>query len=70
MIPGDRGSPRAEAGMATRMECRVCWYVYDPAAGDSVWQVPPDTPWNELPSHWTCPNCSATRDGFLLVIDE
>ena len=31
------------------MECKVCWYVYDPAQGDEVWQIPPGTPWSELP---------------------
>ncbi len=56
-----------ETGIATPMECKVCWYVYDPAAGDPVWQIPPGTPWQELPPHWTCPNCSTTRDGFLRV---
>lgn len=54
-------------GPATRMECKVCWHVYDPAAGDEVWQVPPGTPWTELPPHWSCPNCSTTMDGFLVV---
>jgi len=62
---GDRG-----IGPATRMECKVCWYVYEPAAGDDVWQIPPGTPWSELPAHWTCPNCSTTRDGFLILRDD
>jgi rubredoxin len=44
----------------------VCWYVYDPARGDEVWQVAPATPWSELPPHWSCPNCSATKDHFLV----
>jgi hydrogenase-1 operon protein HyaF len=70
MNPGARDFPRLEGGAAMRMECKVCWYVYDPAAGDAAWQVPPGTPWCELPSHWTCPTCSATRDGFLAVTDE
>jgi rubredoxin len=52
------------------MECKVCWYVYDPAAGDPVWQIAPETPWRELPPHWSCPNCSTTRDGFLVVPDD
>jgi rubredoxin len=63
----DAGRP---IGPATRMECKVCWYVYDPAEGDPVWQIAPETPWRELPPHWSCPNCSTTRDGFLVVPDD
>ena len=58
-----------EIGPATRMECNVCWYVYDPAEGDVVWQISPGTPFSQLPPHWTCPNCSATKDRFLVVDD-
>jgi rubredoxin len=65
----DTDEARALGG-ATRMECKVCWYVYDPAAGDPVWQVPPGTPWIELPPHWSCPNCSTPQDGFLVLRDD
>ena len=52
-----------------KRECGVCWHAYDPAEGDPVWQVPPGTPFEELPAHWTCPNCAAERHKFL-VLDE
>ena len=45
---GDRARLRADA----RLECKICWWVYDPAAGDAQWQVPPGTPFDALPSHW------------------
>jgi len=51
----------------TRFECKVCWSVYDPALGDEVWQIPPGTPFADLPPHWTCPNCSAEKPGFLVL---
>jgi rubredoxin len=57
---------RAAAG---RYECKVCWMVYDPAAGDPVWQIPPGTPFSELPHHWTCPNCATEQSGFLALDD-
>jgi rubredoxin len=63
---GERRDVAAEA----RLECRICWHVYDPEAGDPVWQVPPGTPFAELPAHWTCPNCAANKDGFLVIDDE
>jgi rubredoxin len=59
----------ATTGPGTRMECNVCWYVYDPAEGDVVWQIPAGTPFAQLPPHWTCPSCSATKDRFLVVSD-
>ena len=40
---------RSRIAPGTRMECKVCWYVYDPAAGDPVWQVEPGTPFAALP---------------------
>ncbi len=39
----------------SRLECRICWYVYDPAQGDEVDQIPPGTPFSALPDHWRCP---------------
>ncbi len=49
----------------SRLECRICWYVYDPAEGDAIAQVPPGTPFAELPEHWRCPQCDAGREMFL-----
>ena len=54
----------------TRLECRICWYVYDPALGDVVEQIPPGTPFTELPPHWRCPQCDAEQDKFLPLADE
>jgi rubredoxin len=34
-----------------------------------VWQIPPGTTFSALPPHWTCPNCSATKDQFLVLPD-
>jgi len=66
-------NPVATAGRissSSRVECRICWYVYDPAAGDDVEQIPPGTPFTELPDHWRCPQCDATREMFLPLEDE
>jgi rubredoxin len=58
---------QASIGPTTRLECKICWAVYDPAVGDEVWQIPPGTPFADLPAHWTCPNCSAVKQDFLIV---
>lgn len=52
-----------------RLECKICWWVYDPAEGDPVWQVAPGTPFAALPAHWRCPQCDAEASKFLLLTD-
>jgi rubredoxin len=52
-----------------RLECGICWWIYDPAVGDPVWQIPPDTPFAALPEHWRCPHCDAPKYRFMVVQD-
>ena len=54
----------------SRLECKICWYVYDPAIGDPVWQVPPGTPFTRLPEHWKCPECDGLRQQFMVLGDD
>ena len=54
----------------TCLECRICWYVYDPTDGDQVEQIPPGTPFSALPVHWHCPQCDAGKDKFLPLPEE
>lgn len=49
------------------MECKICWYQYNPAEGDPVWQIAPNTPFSALPEHWRCPECDGDRDQFMVV---
>ncbi|MCU0757624.1 MAG: rubredoxin [Steroidobacteraceae bacterium] len=60
---GDASRIRPES----RLECGVCWWVYDPQAGDELAQVPPGTAFAELPDHWVCPQCEAPRQRFMVV---
>ncbi|BAN70047.1 rubredoxin [endosymbiont of unidentified scaly snail isolate Monju] len=53
-----------------RMECKVCWYVYDPAEGDDYWQIPPGTPFSQLPDHWRCPQCEGAREQFMVILED
>ncbi len=52
---------------STRLECRICWHVYDPAEGDEIDQVPPGTPFSALPEFWRCPQCDSEKDKFLAL---
>jgi len=51
----------------TRLECGICWWVYDPALGDDVTQVSPGTPFSRLPDTWRCPNCDAEKSKFMVL---
>ncbi len=63
--PDIRQDPRLRD--TSRLECRICWYVYDPAQGDEVEQVQPGTPFSALPDHWRCPQCDAEMALFLIL---
>jgi rubredoxin len=52
-----------------RLECKICWWVYDPALGDPVWQVDPGTPFSDLPSHWRCPQCDGDAEQFMVLAE-
>ncbi len=54
----------------TRMQCKVCWYIYDPEEGCVESQTPPGTPFSELPEWWTCPGCGNGREVFLPLEGE
>lgn len=58
-----------DIGPGTRLECKICWHVYDPAEGDPDRDVPPGTAFGELPPHWHCPECGATCDQFMVIVD-
>lgn len=49
------------------MECKICWHVYDPAMGCEPWQIPPGTPFADLPAEWRCPDCDGDREQFMVV---
>ena len=50
-----------------RLECGICWWVYDPAAGDASSHIPPGTPFSALPAQWHCPNCEAPKHKFMVL---
>lgn len=49
------------------LECKICWWVYNPALGDAVWQVPAGTPFSALPAHWRCPQCDGDAAQFMVL---
>lgn len=47
-----------------RYICTSCGYVYDPAKGDPMNDVPPETPFEQLPEEWVCPMCYSPKSAF------
>lgn len=69
-MTGFEGSFLGDSGRIdshTIMECGVCWWVYDPALGDDVWQIAAGTAFSDLPSHWRCPVCDAQQAQFMVL---
>ena len=64
---GSYGGDGSKIADDTRLECGVCWWVYDPALGDEVNQIPPGTPFRLLPDTWNCPNCSTEKHKFMVL---
>lgn len=64
-----RAGDSVRVGEATRLECRICWYVYDPAEGDPQEQIPAGTAFPDLPDHWRCPQCDSEQSAFLPLSD-
>lgn len=44
--------------------CTACGYVYDPEVGDENADIPPGTPFEDLPDTWVCPLCGAGKGAF------
>lgn len=64
---GSFGGDNARISPEMKLECKICWHIYDPTEGCTYWQVPPGTPFADLPDHWTCPECDAPKQGFMVV---
>jgi rubredoxin len=64
---GAYGGNAENLDSGAKLECKICWHVYDPELGDEAWQIPPGTPFAQLPEHWICPQCAAPKQSFLLL---
>lgn len=51
-------------GSRTRLACRDCGAIYDPALGDPARRVPSGIAFARLPENWSCPGCGALPHRF------
>ena len=49
-----------------RMQCDSCGHVYDKDEGDPKNNIPPGTAWADVPDDYTCPECGAPKDTFII----
>ncbi len=47
--------------------CVQCGYIYDPKKGDPRGDIPPGTPFEDLPDDWKCPECGTPKAEFEQV---
>jgi len=56
------------AGTATKAwMCLVCGWVYYETLGCPEEGIPPGTPWDDIPNDWTCPDCGAAKEDFVMT---
>jgi len=67
---GSYGGDKDRLRDDVRMECKVCWHVYDPKVGDDYWQIPPGTPFARLPDDWQCPVCDGAKEQFMVILGD
>jgi len=48
-------------------QCILCGFIYDEAAGMPQDGIPPGTRWEDVPTSWICPECSATKVDFEMI---
>ena len=53
----------------SRFESPCEQYIYDPEAGDYERNIPPGTPFGDLPDDWCCPECGAEKEYFEALDD-
>ena len=47
-----------------RFQSPCAQYIYDPVEGDYERNIPPETPFEDLPDDWACPLCGAEKEFF------
>lgn len=67
MFEGSYLGDNSKLDASAKLECGICWWVYDPDAGDAQAHVVPGTPFAALPAQWHCPNCEAPKHKFMVL---
>ena len=60
-----RLAPMSTDAATQKWICESCGLIYDPAEGDPDGDVPPGTPFEDIPEDWYCPVCGARKQDFI-----
>ena len=47
-----------------KYQCRCCGWIYDEEKGEIGCDIDPDTPFDELPEGFECPECYSDENEF------
>ncbi len=61
------GEAMADATAGPKYVCGCCGWIYDPAKGDPLGDVPPGTDLADVPADWICPECGESKQDFYEV---
>jgi len=56
-----------EENKASKYQCVICGYIYDPEEGDPDSGISPGTPFEDIPDDWQCPICGVTKRDFRKI---
>ncbi len=63
----ESSGPETDNDLGPKYRCLVCDHIYDPAEGDPESNIPPGTPFEDLPENWMCPICGADKSDFVVI---
>jgi rubredoxin len=49
-------------------QCIVCGFIYDEALGLEEDGIPAGTLWENVPNHWSCPDCGVSKADFEMIV--
>ena len=59
--------PPTDVAVYRTYMCLICGFIYDEEAGLPDHGIAAGTRWEDVPIHWTCPDCGARKDEFEMV---
>lgn len=53
-----------------KYQCLTCGHIYDESLGDEDSGLVAGTRFEDIPEYWCCPECGATKEAFVLYVDN
>lgn len=50
-----------------RYQCIVCGWIYDETVGMPEEGFAAGTAWQDIPEHWSCPDCGVSKADFEMI---